>query len=72
MPMSNEVITHKHELRLSQSRISISNSRTKYSDSCTVRDAVAKGNKMVVNGELAYNTLYANEARADCRAIGRV
>ena len=44
MPMSNEVITHKHELCLSQSRISISNSRTKYSDSCTVRDAVTEGN----------------------------
>ena len=42
--MSNEVITHKHELRLSQSRISISNSRTKYSDSCAVRDAVTEGN----------------------------
>ena len=42
--MSNEVITHKHELGLSQSRISISNSRTKYSDSCTVRDAVTEGN----------------------------
>ena len=41
--MSNEVITHKHELGLSQSRISISNSRTKYSDSCTVRDAVTEG-----------------------------
>ena len=45
--MSNEVITHKHELGLSQSRISISNSRTKYSDSCTVRDAVTKGNMKV-------------------------
>ena len=42
--MSNEVITHKHELGLSQSRISISNSRTKYSDSCTVQDAVTEGN----------------------------
>ena len=42
--MSNEVITHKHELRLSQSRISISNSRTKYSDSCAVWDAVTEGN----------------------------
>ena len=42
--MSNEVITHKHELYLSQSRNSISNSRTKYSDSCTVRDEVTEGN----------------------------
>ena len=42
--MSNEVITHKHELCLSQSRISINNSRTKYSDSCTVRDTVTEGN----------------------------
>ena len=42
--MSNEVIKHKHELCLSQSRFSISNSRTKYSDSCTVQDAVTEGN----------------------------
>ena len=47
--MSNEVITHKHELDLLQSRISISNSRTKYSDSCTVQDALAKGNMEIVN-----------------------
>ena len=47
--MSNEVITHKHELDLFQSRNSISNSRTKYSDSCTVRDALAKGNMEFVN-----------------------
>lgn len=44
MPMSNEVITHKHELELLQSRISTSNSRTLHSDSCAVRDAVTKGN----------------------------
>ena len=47
--MTNEVITHKHELDLLQSRISISNSRTKYSDSCTVRDALAEGNMEIVN-----------------------
>ena len=47
--MNNEVITHKHELDLLQSRISISNSRTKYSDSCTVRDALAEGNMEIVN-----------------------
>ena len=47
--MSNEVITHKHELDLLQSRIFISNSRTKYSDSCTVRDALAEGNMEIVN-----------------------
>ena len=47
--MSNEVITHKHELDLSQSGISISNNRTKYSDSCTVRDALARGNMEIVN-----------------------
>ena len=42
--MSNEVITHKHELKLKQSRSSTSNSRTLHSDSCAVRDAVAEGN----------------------------
>ncbi len=47
--MTNEVITHKHELDLLQSRISISNSRTKYSDSCTVRNALAEGNMEIVN-----------------------
>ena len=47
--MINEVITHKHELDLFQSRNSISNSRTKYSDSCTVRSALAEGNMEFVN-----------------------
>ena len=42
--MSNEVITHKHELQLLQSRISTSNSRTQHSGSCAVRDAVTEGN----------------------------
>lgn len=42
--MSNEVITHKHELELKQSRISTSNSRTLHCDSCAVRDAVTEGN----------------------------
>jgi predicted DNA-binding transcriptional regulator AlpA len=42
--MSNEVITHKHELQLLQSRISTSNSRTQHSGSCAVRDAATEGN----------------------------
>ena len=42
--MSNEVITHKHELKLKQSRFSTSNSRTLHSDSCAVRNAVTEGN----------------------------
>ena len=42
--MSNEVITHKHELELLQSRISTSNSRTQHSCSCAVWDAVTEGN----------------------------
>ena len=44
MPMSNEVITHKHELQLLQSRISTSNSRTQHNGSCAVWDAVTEGN----------------------------
>ena len=42
--MSNEVITHKHELQLLQSRISTNYSRTQHSGSCAVRDAVTEGN----------------------------
>ena len=42
--MSNEVITHKHELELLQSRISTSNSRTQHGCSCAVWDAVTEGN----------------------------
>ena len=42
--MSNEVITHKHELQLLQSRISTSSSRTQHCGSCAVRDAIAEGN----------------------------
>ena len=42
--MSNEVITHKHELQLLQSRISTSYSRTQHSGSCAVWDAVTEGN----------------------------
>ena len=50
MPMSNEVITHKHELQLLQSRISTSYSHTQHSGSCAVWDAIANGNKRVVKG----------------------
>ena len=42
--MSNEVITHKHELQLLQSRISTSYSHTQHSGSCAVWDAVTEGN----------------------------
>ena len=42
--MSNEVITHKHELQLLQSRISTSYSHTQHSGSCALRDAVTEGN----------------------------
>ena len=42
--MSNEVITHKHELELLQSRISTSNNRTQHGFSCAVWDAVTEGN----------------------------